>query len=90
MRQNFRIFQNEGHRKHTRDDPERNRVTEWSPLFSEPHPSREFCVQYGETDYDFLCRMAAEEGIFFYEEHAQKYRPEPGPVRHRALSAGVL
>ncbi|KHI99731.1 hypothetical protein PU12_08635, partial [Escherichia coli] len=47
-------------------------MTEWSPLFSEPHPSREFCVQYGETDYDFLCRMAAEEGIFFYEEHAQK------------------
>ncbi|HGE2376897.1 TPA: contractile injection system protein, VgrG/Pvc8 family, partial [Escherichia coli] len=46
--------------------------TEWSPLFSEPHPSREFCVQYGETDYDFLCRMAAEEGIFFYEEHAYK------------------
>ncbi|XPE66572.1 contractile injection system protein, VgrG/Pvc8 family [Shigella flexneri] len=44
----------------------------WSPLFSEPHPSREFCVQYGETDYDFLCRMAAEEGIFFYEEHAYK------------------
>ncbi|EJM1769945.1 type VI secretion system tip protein VgrG, partial [Escherichia albertii] len=38
----------------------------------EPHPSREFCVQYGETDYEFLCRMAAEEGIFFYEEHAQK------------------
>ncbi|WP_284995249.1 contractile injection system protein, VgrG/Pvc8 family, partial [Escherichia coli] len=37
-----------------------NGVTEWSPLFSEPHPSREFCVQYGETDYDFLCRMAAE------------------------------
>ncbi|MFL2056465.1 RHS repeat-associated core domain-containing protein, partial [Escherichia coli] len=49
-----------------------NGVTEWSPLFSEPHPSREFCVQYGETDYDFLCRMAAEEGIFFYEEHAYK------------------
>ncbi len=47
-------------------------MTEWSPLFSEPHPSREFCVQYGETDYDFLCRMAAEEGIFFYEEHAYK------------------
>ncbi|EMX80800.1 rhs element Vgr family protein [Escherichia coli 2726800] len=27
---------------------------------------------HGETDYDFLCRMAAEEGIFFYEEHAYK------------------
>ncbi|QJG50769.1 hypothetical protein HHJ40_17930 [Escherichia coli] len=66
-------------------------MTEWSPLFSEPHPSREFCVQYGETDYDFLCRMAAEEGIFFMRStRKKKYRPEPGPVRYRALSAGVL
>ncbi|QUJ02098.1 hypothetical protein KCP75_05035 [Salmonella enterica subsp. enterica] len=29
-------------------------------------------MQYSETDYDFLARMAAaEEGISFYEEHAQ-------------------
>lgn len=27
-------------------------------------------MQYGETDYDFLARMAAEEGLFFYEEHS--------------------
>ncbi|SJK76232.1 Rhs element protein [Shigella sonnei] len=70
--QNFRIFQNEDIESILATILKENGVTEWSPLFSEPHPSREFCVQYGETDYDFLCRMAAEEGIFFYEEHAQK------------------
>ncbi|BEC68445.1 hypothetical protein VEE57_01610 [Escherichia coli] len=65
LRQNFRIFQNEDTSKQSSARCCReNGVTEWSP-FSEPHPSREFCVQYGETDYDFLCRMAAEEGIFF-------------------------
>ncbi|EZC44812.1 type VI secretion system tip protein TssI/VgrG, partial [Escherichia coli] len=72
LRQNFRIFQNEDIASILGTILQENGVTEWSPLFSEPHPSREFCVQYGETDYDFLCRMAAEEGIFFYEEHAQK------------------
>ncbi|EPH6035957.1 type VI secretion system tip protein TssI/VgrG [Escherichia coli] len=72
LRQNFRIFQNEDIESILATILKENGVTEWSPLFSEPHPSREFCVQYGETDYDFLCRMAAEKGIFFYEEHAQK------------------
>ena len=72
LRQNFRIFQNEDIESILATILKENGVTEWSPLFSEPHPSREFCVQYGETDYDFLCRMAAEEGIFFYEEHAYK------------------
>ncbi|MCW0136355.1 contractile injection system protein, VgrG/Pvc8 family [Escherichia coli] len=67
-----------------------NGVTEWSPLFSEPHPSREFCVQYGETDYDFLCRMAAEEGIFFMRSMLTKYRPEPGAVRHSPPSARIF
>ncbi len=91
LRQNFRIFQNEDIESILATILKENGVTEWSPLFSEPHPSREFCVQYGETDYDFLCRMAAEEGIFFYERSTRKkYRPEPRPVRHRALSAGVL
>ncbi len=65
LRQNFRIFQNEDIKSILGTMLQENGVTEWSPLFSEPHPSREFCVQYGETDYDFLCRMAAEEGIFF-------------------------
>ncbi len=30
---------------------------------------REFCVQYRETDKNFIERLAAEEGIFYYFEH---------------------
>lgn len=71
LRQNSRIFQNEDIKSILGTILQENGVTDWSPLFSEPHPAREFCVQYSETDYDFLARMAAEEGIFFYEEHAQ-------------------
>lgn len=72
LRQNSRIFQNEDVETILGTILRENDVTEWSPLFSAPHPAREFCVQFEETDYDFLCRMAAEEGIFFYEEHALK------------------
>ncbi|ENO8499713.1 type VI secretion system tip protein VgrG, partial [Escherichia coli] len=45
-------------------------VTEWTPLFYEDHPAREFCVQYGESDLAFLSRLWAEEGLFFFERFA--------------------
>ena len=37
----------------------------------ETYPKREYCVQYNETDYHFLCRIAEEEGISFYHEHQE-------------------
>ncbi len=33
------------------------------------HPSRDYCVQYRETDYAFLQRIFAEEGIYFYFQY---------------------
>ncbi|MHA6194122.1 type VI secretion system Vgr family protein [Pseudomonas wadenswilerensis] len=30
-----------------------------------PHATREYCVQAGETDYDFVERLAREEGFFY-------------------------
>lgn len=30
---------------------------------------REYCVQYNESDFDFICRLCEEEGIFFFFEH---------------------
>jgi len=38
---------------------------------SETYPSRNYCVQYHETDYDFACRLMEEEGIFFFHEFAE-------------------
>ncbi|HEY1693501.1 MAG TPA: type VI secretion system tip protein TssI/VgrG [Polyangiaceae bacterium] len=33
------------------------------------YPKREYVVQYEETDYDFLCRLCEDEGIFFWFDH---------------------
>jgi type VI secretion system secreted protein VgrG len=32
---------------------------------------RDYCVQYRESDLDFVCRLLEEEGVFFFFEHAR-------------------
>ncbi|HGE6883604.1 TPA: contractile injection system protein, VgrG/Pvc8 family, partial [Citrobacter amalonaticus] len=49
-----------------------------------PHPAREFCVQYGETDLDFLTRLWAEEGIFYFD-----WTPPEGPEQKLVLCDDV-
>ncbi|MDX1692257.1 MAG: type VI secretion system tip protein TssI/VgrG [Ketobacteraceae bacterium] len=34
------------------------------------HPKRNICIQYQETDFDFISRLMEEEGIFYYFRHA--------------------
>ncbi|WP_235504929.1 type VI secretion system Vgr family protein [Variovorax sp. Root318D1] len=36
------------------------------------YPPREFQVQYGESDYDFVARLLHEWGLYFYFEHEEK------------------
>lgn len=36
------------------------------------YPARAYCVQYRESDHDFLRRVLAEEGIFHYLERAKE------------------
>ena len=33
------------------------------------YPERVYCVQYRETDLNFVCRLMEEEGIFYYFAH---------------------
>jgi type VI secretion system secreted protein VgrG len=35
------------------------------------YAKREYCVQYGETDFDFASRLMEEEGIYYYFRHEQ-------------------
>ena len=39
-------------------------------LLSATPAQREYCVQYRESDFDFVCRLLEEEGIYFYFRHA--------------------
>ena len=34
------------------------------------YPPRRYCVQYRETDFNFVCRLMEEEGIVFWFQHS--------------------
>ncbi len=69
LRSNWRIFQSQ-----TAPDIITSVLTEQkltdirSEICFEHHP-REYCVQAGETDLDFIARLAAEEGLLYAFEH---------------------
>ncbi|NRD72164.1 type VI secretion system tip protein VgrG [Shewanella sp. VB17] len=62
---------------------------------------REYCVQYSETDFEFVSRLAAEVGLFYYFEHSEdkhtlifcdsttKLSPLAKPFPYNALSGGA-
>ncbi|TKV11722.1 type VI secretion system tip protein VgrG [Citrobacter sp. wls619] len=68
LRKNFRIFQQQDIKAISATLLSENGVTDWATDFNFDHPTREFCVQYGESDLGFLSRLWAEEGIFFFEK----------------------
>lgn len=37
---------------------------------SESYPVREYCVQYCESDHDFVARLMEHEGIYYFFEHS--------------------
>ncbi|OXX35308.1 type VI secretion protein VgrG, partial [Vibrio sp. V09_P4A23P171] len=63
---------------------------------------REFCVQYRETDIDFLHRLAAEEGLvyhfiheegkhtLFFSDDSQSLIKRETPIPYNALAGGVM
>lgn len=40
-------------------------------LPQDTYTKREYCVQYRESDFNFVSRLLEEEGIFYYFEHTQ-------------------
>jgi len=39
---------------------------------SKQYEPRQYCVQYRETDFDFLSRLMEEEGIFYFFDHDEQ------------------
>ena len=73
LRQNSRIFQRQSVEGILSTLLKENHLPHYACAFQHSHQVREYCVQYRETDFEFLCRLLGEEGIFFYvkEEDGQ-------------------
>ena len=65
-----KIFQNKTIIQITDSILSENQITNYKKqAITGSHPSRDYCVQYMETDFDFLMRIWAEEGVYFYFDH---------------------
>ncbi|ROP59948.1 type VI secretion system secreted protein VgrG [Enterobacter sp. BIGb0383] len=50
-------------------------ITDFAFALRHDHAAREYCVQYRESDLDFINRLAAEEGMYWFHEYeAGKHR----------------
>jgi type VI secretion system secreted protein VgrG len=50
----------------------RNKQSDFKEHLHGTYKAREYCVQYRETDFDFVSRLMEEEGIYYYLEHEEK------------------
>ncbi|CAM4151603.1 type VI secretion system tip protein VgrG [Serratia sp. arafor3] len=71
LRRNARIFQQQSIENIITTLLKENGITDFAFGLRNPHPAREFCVQYQESDFDFIQRLAAEEGMFYYFEYPE-------------------
>ena len=47
------------------------------------YPKRAYCVQYQETDHDFVARLLAEDGLFFFFAEHEEASGDEAPWEHR-------
>ncbi len=71
LRQNSRIFQAQKPDEILSILLQEHGITDYAFALKNEHAQREYCVQYRETDLDFLNRLAAEEGLFYFHEFEQ-------------------
>ncbi|TNI01298.1 type VI secretion system tip protein TssI/VgrG [Aeromonas hydrophila] len=75
LRQNARIFQAQKPDEILSILLQEHGITDYAFALKNEHAKREYCVQYRETDLDFVNRLAAEEGMFYFHEfEAGKHR----------------
>ena len=73
LRSNWRIFQHKTARQILELMLERQGITQYQFGAVFDYPAREFCVQAGETDLEFMARLAGEEGMVYRFEHTEKH-----------------
>ena len=69
LRSNWRIFQSQTVPDIIASVLAERKLTDIRREICFDHQPREYCVQAGETDLDFIARLAAEEGLLYTFEH---------------------
>ncbi|QXI51353.1 type VI secretion system Vgr family protein [Pseudomonas alvandae] len=69
LRSNWRIFQGQTVPGIITSMLAEQKLTDIRTEICFDHQPREYCVQAGETDLDFIARLAAEEGLLYTFEH---------------------
>ncbi|CAK9889634.1 MULTISPECIES: type VI secretion system Vgr family protein [Pseudomonas] len=69
LRSNWRMFQGQSVPEIILAVLKAQRLSEVKTYLCFDHPPREYCVQAGESDLDFIARLAAEEGLLYSFEH---------------------
>ncbi|WP_236217558.1 type VI secretion system Vgr family protein [Pseudomonas rhodesiae] len=69
LRSNWRIFQGQSVPDIITSVLAEHRLNDIRSEICFDHQPREYCVQAGETDLDFIARLAAEEGLLYTFEH---------------------
>jgi type VI secretion system secreted protein VgrG len=66
-----RIFQNKKVPDIVKEVLQERGITDIDDTLTANHPQWEYCVQYRETDFNFISRLMEQEGIYYYFKHAQ-------------------
>ena len=71
LRRNVRIFQNLSPLDIVQKIFKDAGYSDFEVRCNKTYSPREYCVQYRESDLDFISRLLEEEGIFYFFEHAE-------------------
>lgn len=68
----FRVYQNQSTKDIVSDIFDTAGFKGCYKVAKMPTTKREYCVQYNESDFDFVTRLLAEEGVSYYFTHSDK------------------
>ncbi|KIN69991.1 ImpA family type VI secretion-associated protein [Sulfitobacter noctilucicola] len=69
LARNTRVFQNKNVKQIIEEVLGDHGFSDFEIKTTETYDEREYCVQYRETDFDFLSRLMEEEGLYYYFDH---------------------
>lgn len=69
LSRNCRIFHDKDVQEVVTEVLDQHGLGDYQFRLDRSYPKYEYCVQYNETDFDFICRQLEREGITYYFEH---------------------